>query len=210
MLQGKEEERRHLAKELHNHLGSLLATVKVNLNGLESQDLSKQQNIIKLVDQATQDVRNISHELNMGVTDGFGLIPAVNELVQHLRNANDLEIFHSSDLSAVQIEAEHEILIYRIVQELISNVLKHAEASTLNISLTGFEEGNLVNILVEDDGKGFDHKNLDEETSGIGLASLTEIVQKLDGEMNIDSRLENGTSISIDLPFEIPENIIES
>jgi len=210
MVQGKEEERRHLAKELHNHLGSLLATVKVNLNGLDSQDQSKHQNIIGLVDQATQDVRNISHELNMGVSEGFGLIPALEELVSHLRHSNELDILLSTDLELVKIDSQNEILLYRIVQELISNVLKHAEATSLNISLTGFEEGNLINILVEDNGKGFDPDHLDSKNSGMGLSSLKEMIHQLDGEINIDSSPKGGTAISVDLAFAIPQNIIEA
>ena len=210
MVQGKEEERRHLAKELHNHLGSLLATVKINLNGLESRDKAKHQNIIGLVDQATQDVRNISHELNMGVSDGFGLIPALEELVSHLRQANDLEILLSVDLELVKIDSQNEILLYRIVQELISNVLKHANATALSIFLTGFEGGNLINILVEDNGRGFDPNHLGREDKGMGLNSLQEIILKLDGELNIDSNPESGTAISIDLALPIPENTLES
>ncbi len=209
MVQGKEEERQHLAKELHNHLGSLLATVKVNLNGLDSEDRSKQKTIIELVDQATQDVRNISHELNIGISDGFGLLPALKELVQHLQHANKLEVVLSADLELVRIDSQNEILIYRIVQELVSNVLKHAKASKLSISLTGFEEGNLVNILIEDDGQGFDPDKLDKDITGMGLASLKEMIHKLDGDMNIDSSPQGGTTINIDLALAIPENTIE-
>ncbi|MEL6559083.1 MAG: ATP-binding protein [Bacteroidota bacterium] len=210
MVRGKEDERKHLAKDLHNHLGSLLATVKMNLNGLESPDKAKYNTIIHLVDQATQDVRNISHELNMGVSDDFGLLPALKELVNHLRKAKQLEISLSAGIDGVQMDSQSEILIYRIVQELISNALKHAEASTLSISLTGIEEGNIISILVEDDGKGFSPNASAKGSNGIGLNSLKEMIQKLDGEINIDSQPERGTVISIDIPIEIPMNIIES
>lgn len=209
MVQGKEEERRHLAKELHNHLGSLLATVKVNLNGLESNDEAKQEKIIGLVDQACQDVRNLSHELHMGVSENFGLIPALKELTAHLQRSNGLKVMFSASLDNVMLDAQNEILIYRIVQELVSNVLKHAGATKLTISLTGFEEGNLLNILVEDNGKGFDLDKLDKASKGIGLDSLTEMIQKLDGEIGIDSSPKSGTTVSADIPFEIPKSSIE-
>lgn len=210
MLQGKEEERRHLAKELHNHLGSLLATVKMNLNGLESPDKSKYQTIIHLVDHATQDVRNISHQLNMGVSEDFGLLPALKELVKHLQKVNKLKVVLSASLEAVTMDSKSEILAYRIVQELISNVLKHADATALSISLTGFEEGNLLNILVEDNGKGFKAESLDHDSKGIGLDSLNEMINKMDGKMSIDSGPKTGTTISIDLPIIAPEITLES
>ena len=210
MVQGKEEERRHLAKELHNHLGSLLATVKVNLNGLKSADQSKYQTILKLVDQATQDVRNISHELNMGVSEDFGLQPALKELVNHLRKANQLKVQLSVSLEAVIMDVQSEILIYRIVQELVSNVLKHAEASHLSIMLTGIEEGNLVNIIVEDDGKGLSPQKEKKSNDGIGLSSLEQMVTQLDGALHIDSPPAGGTIINIDLPVTEPPNEILS
>ena len=208
MVQGKEEERRHLAKELHNHLGSLLATVKVNLNGLRSKDQSKYQTILQLVDQATQDVRNISHELNMGVSEDFGLQPALKELVSHLRKANQLQVQLSISLEAILMDVQSEILIYRIVQELVSNVLKHAEASHLSISLTGIEEGNLVNIIVEDNGKGFSLGKKKQSSDGMGLSSLEQMVSQLDGDMHIENAPEGGTMINIDLPVTEPQNEI--
>jgi signal transduction histidine kinase len=208
MVQGKEEERRHLAKELHNHLGSLLATVKVNLNGLESKDEAKQEKIIGLVDQACQDVRNLSHELYMGVSENFGLIPALKELTAHLQRSNGLQVMFSASLEGVVLSADNEILIYRIVQELVSNVLKHAGATKLTVSLTGFEQGNLVNILVEDNGGGFEPEKNESGSKGIGLDSLTEMIHKLDGEIEIDSSVKSGTTVSVDLPFDIPDTSI--
>lgn len=208
MVRGKEEERQHLAKELHNHLGSLLATVKVNLNGLDHPEDHKLGKIIGLVDQATQDVRNLSHELHMGVSENFGLIPALQELVSHLQRSKQLKTKLSADLGVVQISAEDEILIYRIVQELVSNVLKHAQANKLSVSLTGFEENNLISIMVEDNGKGFDSNKLEKVDKGIGLDSLEDMIHKLDGEIHIDSLPGRGTTINVDLSFAIPENHI--
>jgi signal transduction histidine kinase len=210
MVKGKEEERRHLATELHNHLGSLLATVKVNLNGLDHQEGNKLETIIGLVDRATQDVRNLSHELHMGVSENFGLIPALQELVSHLQRSKQLHTKLSADLGAIHITSEDEILIYRIVQELVSNVLKHAKATILTISLTGFEEDNLISIMVEDNGKGFDPDKLQKTEKGIGLDSLEDMIHKLEGEIHIDSIPGRGTTINVDLSFVVPENHINS
>lgn len=209
MVQGKEEERRHLARELHNHLGTLLATVKVNLNGLDHPDAARYQRIVSLVDQACQDVRNLSHELNMGVSENFGLVPALKELVAHLQKSGEIGVEFTASLSNVYIDSESEILIYRIVQELVSNVLKHANATRLTISLTGFVEEGIINILVQDNGKGFDANQPDKRSRGMGLDSLEEMVQKLDGDMGVDSSAKGGTTVTIDLPVTSPEITLE-
>lgn len=201
MVHGKENERKRLAKELHNHLGSLMATIKVNLNALEHKDSSRQKTIVGLVDQACQDIRSMSHAMNMGVSKDFGLEPALNELANHLKASGDLDVELTTSTQAGHISTENEIIIYRIIQELVSNALKHADASKLAISLTALEQGNLINILVEDDGKGFDEKQVSKRSNGIGLSSLEEMVHGLDGEINIDSHNRRGTTISIDLPI---------
>ena len=207
MVQGKEEERRKLAQELHNHLGTLLATAKVNVEGMTSPDTAKHQTVLRLVEQACQDVRNLSHEMNMGISENFGLDAALRELVNHLRKSKRLEIAYAASLDTVTVGAKSEIVIYRIVQELISNVLKHAQATKLSISLTGYEEENLVNIMVEDNGVGFDPAALASGQKGIGLDSLAEMVSTLDGEMTIDSQPTKGTTINIDFPFSSPQEI---
>lgn len=207
MVQGKEQERRRLAQELHNHLGSLMATVKVNLNGLESPDKAKHNTITGLVDRACQDVRNISHELNMGVSEGFGLIPALNELTRHLQS-NGLMVEFTPSMGKHQIDAENEIVLYRIIQELVSNVLKHAQATKLYIYLTYFEEESLVNIIVEDNGKGFDKTETKKASGGMGLNSLKEMVEGFQGDIKFDST-NKGTTVNIDLPIDSPTNLDE-
>lgn len=200
MVKGKEDERKHLAKEIHNHLGNLLATVKVNLNGLEIPDRKRQEHMVALVDKACEDVRNISHELNMGISETFGLVPALKELAMHLEDANGLEVELTVSLNDLYIDADNEILVYRIIQELISNVLKHSKASKLAISLTGFVEDKVINILVQDNGVGMDDGMNSNTSNGMGLSGLHEMVDKLSGDMNMDSSTKSGTTVNIDLP----------
>jgi len=207
MIKGKDQERKYLAKELHNHLGSLLATVKVNLNGLDAPDHHKHQTIINLVDQACQDVRNISHELNMGVSENFGLIPALQELMAHLRQSGELTVEFIPVMDDYILDAENEIIIYRIIQELVSNVLKHAAATKLSVHMTFFPDDQLMNILVEDNGKGFDANTITHQSDGIGMASLKDMIAELDGEIVFDSHVTKGTTVNIDLPISSHESI---
>jgi signal transduction histidine kinase len=199
MVQGQESERKRLARELHNHFGSLMATIKVNMHAVDERAIPNYRTLSVLIDQACSDIRNLSHSLNVGIADDFGLVPALVELTAHLRQANSLEVEFSAAMCEQKMEARNEILIYRIVQELVSNVLKHAGAKKLSISLTCFDEENLINIIVQDDGIGFD---VEEEMtgSGMGLNTLKEMIIDLRGEIRFDSNPASGTTVNIDLP----------
>lgn len=201
MIQGRDNERKRLAQELHNHFGSLLATVKVNLNGLDDVNSPKYQTITTLVDQACTDIRNMSHSLNMGIAEDFGLIPALKELIAHLEQSGKIEVEFTPSIGNFQIDSENEILIYRIIQELISNVLKHAKATRLSVMITCFADENLVNILVHDNGIGFENKTTHGKSDGMGLNSLRKMVISRNGELSIDSNPSGGTTVNIDLPI---------
>lgn len=198
MILAKDNERKRLAKDLHNHLGSLLATVKVNLNGIEEKSIPNHNTLINLVDQACTDVRNISHSLNMGVSEDFGLLPALKELVSYLQESKELEVEFYASIDENMISSEDEIVIYRTIQELISNVLKHSKASKLSILLTYFKEENLINILIQDNGVGFDTK---EKFKGMGLKSIKDIILNYEGDISFDSNSNSGTTVNIDLPL---------
>lgn len=198
MIQAKDNERKRLAQDLHNHLGSLLATVKVNINGIDENAIPNHSTLINLVDQACTDVRNISHSLNMGVSEDFGLLPALNELISHLKKSKGLEIEFYASIDENIISSEDEIVIYRTIQELISNVLKHAKASKLSILLTYFKEDNIINILIQDNGIGFD---TEKEFKGMGLKSIKDIILNYEGDISFDSNENSGTTVNIDLPL---------
>jgi len=201
MAQGQENERKRLAGELHNHFGSLMATIKVNIHAIDDKAIPNYDTLAVLIDQACADIRNLSHSLNMGISDNFGLVSALAELTTHLRQANSLDVEFSASMCQQPLEVKNEIIIYRIVQELVSNVLKHAEATRLSILLTCFDEENLINIMVQDNGKGFDPEKLDGTASGIGIGSLKDMIANLRGDIRFDSNPASGTTVNIDLPI---------
>ncbi len=201
MIEGREKERKHLAGELHNHLGSLLATVKMNLNGFEQED-DRINTLHQLVDQVYNDVRDMSHALNMGVSEDFGLVSALQELVDHLAQSGNLKIEFNTATADCFIPFEQEIVLYRVVQELVSNVLKHAQATEMTLLLTYFEDEQLLNIMVADNGKGFAIEEAKVKSDGMGLHSLERMVRSLHGEMEIDSQPGKGTTINIDFPLD--------
>lgn len=201
MIEGREKERKHLSGELHNHLGSLLATVKMNLNGFEQED-DRITTLHQLVDQVYNDVRDMSHALNMGVSEDFGLVSALKELVDHLSQSGKLKIEFNAAVADCFIPFEQEIVLYRVVQELVSNVLKHAQATEMTLLLTCFEDEQLLNIMVADNGKGFETEAAKVKSDGMGLHSLEGMVRSLHGEMEIDSQPGKGTTINIDFPLD--------
>ena len=199
IIEGQEQERKRLARELHDHFGSLLATVKVNLNALPAADVDKHQRVVELVDQACHDIRSLSHSLHVGLADQFGLVSALQALANALNDSGKLKMELTTTLKPETLDAPQEIAIYRAVQELVSNVLKHAHATKVSVSVTGFAD--MVNIMVEDNGRGFDPTQARAKSDGLGLKGLQERVEALQGEFSIDSHPGKGTTIVIDVPL---------
>lgn len=201
MIQGQEKERKRIAQELHNHFGSLMATIKVNLNAIDEHAIANHHTLTVLVDQACADVRNLSHALNMGISGNFGLVPALKELTMHIQQSNELEVEFSAAMCSEQIGSENELFIYRIVQELLSNVLKHSNATKLSVQLTCFDDLGLINIIVQDNGKGFNIKQAQKSSAGMGLKGLADMVADRHGDIKFDSNPASGTTVIIDLPI---------
>ena len=204
VLEGQETERRRIAIDLHDRLGGILSMVKLHFSVVteslskDDQTHTKFMKASDLLDQATGEVRSISHNLMSGVLTKFGLVPALEDLKDKISQTGKLKVsLYSNDLNNV-LTAEQELQLYRIVQELISNILKHSHAKEANIQLTKGEDS--VNLIVEDDGVGFDLKEVNKK-AGIGLINLKARVSKLNGNFHIDSGRGAGTTISIDIPI---------
>lgn len=204
IVSGQEKERLRLAGELHDNLGSTLATVRMQVENLERnlekvedpKELLKETNM--LVNEAYDKVRKISHERNSGVMAKDGLLPAVQKLARTVSNANSLTVDVQDFGLENRIANELEITIFRIIQELVTNIVKHANATEASISLT--QHDNELNIMVEDNGKGFKTGRL-KEKEGMGLGNIERRIEHLEGSMEVDSNPGRGTSISIDIPL---------
>ncbi|WP_162897357.1 sensor histidine kinase [Aquimarina sp. AD1] len=206
MISGQEKERQRLANDLHDNLGSTLATVKLHFDHLKNnRNNPKVENIEELysktnnlLDEAYQKVRTIAHEKNSGVMAKQGLLPAVRNLAKKASNGNRLQIEVQDYGLNERLDNALEISIFRIIQELITNTIKHADASEIGISLTNHD--SLLNIIVEDNGKGFNAKVLPEK-DGMGLKSIEKRIEHLEGTFEIDSTIGKGTNIIINIPI---------
>lgn len=204
ILEGQEKERLKIANDLHDNLGSILATLKLNFQNLYSQkdnnengqELFDKTN--ELIEEAYQKVRGIAHAKNAGVIGSEGLVPAVQNIAKKMAIPSKLKVQVVPFGMTKRFENAMEVNLFRMIQEILTNAIKHAEASEITVSLTQDEDS--INIIIEDNGKGFNAKNIAKK-EGMGLNNITKKVEQLNGTFNIDSFEGKGTTILIDIPL---------
>jgi len=199
MIEGQEKERQRIANDLHDDLGGLMTTVKWHFDALkEKQSLELHNKTSKLLDQAYQKIRSIAHVKNSGVLANKGLLKAIKEMANTI-SGNDKLTIQVIDYGLEQrLENSLELTIFRVIQELLANIIKHAEATEATIHITNHDDS--LNILVEDNGKGFILKNI-RKSSGMGIYSIEKRIENLEGTITIESELHKGTTIIIDIPI---------
>lgn len=199
-VEAQETERRRLARELHDGTGQALTSILLGLSSVErSATLDEAQaaaaGLRELVVTTLQDVRRLAVELRPKALDDFGLGPALERLGQSVRETSGVDVQVGAHLSGARLPADVETAVYRIAQEALANVLRHAAAAHASIVVTR-REGS-ASIVIEDDGRGFD---ISAPVEGMGLAAMRERVRLLDGTMVVESRRGRGTTIIVELP----------
>ncbi|MEO9967981.1 MAG: sensor histidine kinase [Reichenbachiella sp.] len=191
MLEGEEKERKRIAEDLHDRVGSMLSAMKLQVDTAD-------QKMTNLLDETADEVRRISHNLETRVLNRFGLIAALDDLSEKISSSKrvSFELQHL-DLDE-RLDSKIEINAYRIVQELISNALKHSQATEITAQVNRVD--SLLIIMVEDNGVGFDSQ-LAKQTDGMGLKNVKSRVNELDGNFNIDSGRRQGTIVTVELPL---------
>ena len=205
MVAGQEKERQRIANDLHDNLGSILATIKLHFQNLkikkdrlQEQEDQLMQKTDDLIEEAYQKVRSMAHAKNVGLKAKEGLLPAVKNFAAKVSLANKLVIEVEDHGMEERLENSLEITLFRIIQELITNVVKHSKASESTIHITHHEQK--INIMVEDNGIGFETNQISKK-DGMGLYSIQKRVENLDGTLNIDTIIDKGTSVIIDIPM---------
>ena len=198
ILTTQESERKRIAEALHNGLGQLLYAAKLSVEGRGGAAASPKATL-ELLHEAIQTTRTISFELTPGILEDFGLRTALEELSKRITPAGMTVNLHLSNLES-RLRPQVEIAVYRIVQELLNNAMKHAHATEVVVHVA--HENGRVEVSVEDNGTGFDpHALTDLPLAGMGLAGVRNRVALLGGQLQIDSRLGRGTIMS----FEVDE-----
>ena len=204
MLEGQETERKRIASDLHDRLGSMLSTVKLYFGLIEEQiDMQEEKNKEQynkanfLLDEACEEVRKISHNLVSGELASFGLVSALTQMKSTIEDSGLIKInFFSFGMDA-RLGSAVEIALYTVVQELVNNILKHSKATEVTIQLNKVD--NNLNIVVEDNGVGFDVVSA-RSKDGMGLKNQEIRIDKLNGSISIDSAKGKGTTTIIDIP----------
>ena len=199
MIEGQEKERQRIANDLHDDLGGLMATVKLHFNVLKDKPTPELYNkTTTLLDEAYQKIRSIAHAKNSGVIAKQGLLKAVQQMADKISLANKISLNVKDHGLENRLENSLELTIFRIIQELITNVIKHANATEATIHLTNHED--ILNIMIEDNGIGFNPNQITTKHKGMGISSIDKRVEHLNGTMTIESEHQKGTTIIIDIP----------
>lgn len=203
IIDAQETERTRIADDLHDNLGSKIATLKLYIDEISNQENSAQEekaelnNKLKsLADETYKEVRKIAHNKNFGALINKGLIPSINEIATQISSTDKLKIEVININVNEYIKNSIEIQIFRIIQELLTNIIKHADATEVVIQFSTDE--NIITVMVEDNGKGF---NVKETAFGFGLTNIEKRLERIDGNFNIDSTPGNGTTIILSIPL---------
>ncbi len=203
VIEGQETERERIAKDLHDSLGGLLSTIKLQFDNVRTKredlnDLKEYNQAQKLLDTAVEEVRTISRNLQPGSLHELGLVPAIKDLINRFEGDNYPDIDFQYYKMPDKMDKMLSLSIYRIIQELLTNTIKHANASEILIQINT-EEDELV-IQYEDDGIGFDPDNL--KRKGMGLENIYSRVNYLYGNIVLESAKSQGMSVMIRIKYQ--------
>lgn len=205
MIATQEEERKRISRDLHDDIGTKLSALKLFVSTFKNNLQKKQydetellaQNTEQLIDETIKDVREMLVSLSPGILEEFGYTTAVEGLVNKINETKAIQIKLVIFGLKQRMARDYELALYRITQELVNNILKHAEAKNVSLQV-GYRDGNII-LMIEDDGKGF---NVDAHREGYGLKNMEARTKLLKGAMKIDSQPGRGTSLSIEIPYQ--------
>jgi signal transduction histidine kinase len=196
VVAAQELERQRLARELHDETGQALTSILLGLKQLDGESPEAVAELRELVVATLQDVRRLAVELRPKVLDDFGLVPALERLTQGFAEHTGITVDLEASALMERLPVEVETAIYRIVQESLTNVVKHAHASRVSVVLTRGD--GRIKAVIEDDGTGFAPETVGE--SGIGLVGMRERIELLDGSLIVESSERSGTTVAVEVP----------
>jgi len=205
VLKGEEQERTRLAKDLHDGLGGMLSGIKFSLSNMKGNLIMTPDNAqafersIDMLDSSIREMRRVAHNMMPEVLVKYGLDTALKEYCNEIDRSGVIHTsYHSMGLNETEIEQTTAVTIYRIVQELVNNTIKHAAAKNLLVQAQYAKAEKLLSVTVEDDGKGFDIATL-KNANGIGWSNIQNRVDFLKGKIDVQSGEGKGTSVLIEI-----------
>lgn len=208
VLKGEEQERTRLAKDLHDGLGGMLSGIKFSLSTMKGNLILTPDNAqafersIDMLDSSIKEMRRVAHNMMPEVLVRYGLSAALKEFCNEIDRSGVIHAsYQSVGADAVEMEQTTAVTIYRIVQELVNNAIKHAAAKNVLVQLHWSGSEQLLSITVEDDGEGFDTARL-RQSSGIGWNNIQNRVEFLKGKLDLSSAPGKGTSVLIEIRIQ--------
>ncbi len=201
MINGQETERTRIAKDLHDGLGGLFSTVKMHYSTLQRETPSVKENplyrkTLDLINNASDELRKVAHSMMPEVLMKVGLVEALQDFCNNISSGKLLNITLQTFGMEKRLSSSTEIMLYRIIQELVNNIIKHAYATEAILQIN--REGNRLSLTIEDNGRGFDTREAEDKRT-MGIATVKSRVDYLNGKLTIDSRKDIGTTVMIDL-----------
>ena len=204
VIHAEENERKRMATTLHDSLGQFLSVVKMNLQSMQDKlendekSANTYNRTLNLLDESIKEVRSVSHEMIPNALMRSGLGEALKTLIEKI-DSNSLKISLTTDNLKEDINQDIQMVLYRIFQESINNVIKHSKANKLHISL--FQDQYSLNAIIADNGVGFDKEKVMKNKPGMGLENILVRIKFLKGKFDIDSAEGKGTTLKFEIPL---------
>jgi signal transduction histidine kinase len=202
LIDVQENERRTISRELHDEVGQALGALLVDVGRLSSAVSNERpevraqlDNIKSIAERTFQEVRNIALLLRPSMLDDLGLVAALEWQGREVSRRSDIEVEVHSDIVSEHLPDEYRICIYRLVQEALSNAVRHSQARNAKVTVQQSEKS--IHVQVTDDGRGFNPQN----TRGLGILGMEERVKRLGGTLTVDSRSDHGVIVTAELPL---------
>lgn len=200
----QEQTFRNISQEIHDNIGQVLSLAKLNLNTIHPDTFTQKISLTEeLLGKAINDLRDLSRSLHTEKIADIGLTDAIRHELALIEKTTQIHTSLSCENSDFQLSQEKTIIAFRMIQEVLHNILKHSKATEVNVLLECKEDQ--CSILVKDNGKGFDLKGLKKTDSGIGLKSIQQRCKFIDAVCNIETAPGNGTIIQIIISKNIKE-----
>lgn len=207
VIEAEEKERVRIARELHDGVGQQLSAAKLNVAGLQSilkntgaEEGMLLKNALDLLDESVKEVRTVSHSMMPNALIKSGLVSAIREFIHKISSAGDLKVNLEIVGLTSRLDNTVETVLFRVLQEVVNNIIKHAKASEVSIQLVRHD--NELSLLVEDNGKGFDVESKLKDGGGIGLKNIQSRIAFLNGQVFFDSYPGKGTTVNIEVPLQ--------
>ncbi len=204
VVEAEERERQRIGKDLHDGVGQLLSAAKMNMSQIQNlfssptpEQKTVMTNSVELIDEAVKEVRSISHNMMPNMLIKSGLAKAVREFIDRISSTGLLK----AELQIIgldqRLEPQTENILFRVLQEIVSNIIKHAKANHVSIQLIRDEKE--ISMMIEDNGVGFDTNKIND-FDGIGLKNIQSRIEFLNGRVDFDSQVGRGTIVNIEVP----------